>query len=416
MVIKIQKEIMQKLKKKIIKGINRPSLIWLYFSTRMNVLLINISFYINHLPGKKNLIFEITSPGEFWYVEPIWNKLKKDKQLEIYFSVRLNNDIPGLCWSDFMSLLTQCNLSENRIIPSDLARRTKYMDLFLSPTAWTESIPHESIPRIQIFHTIGSKSMLSLENLFKFNVLFLTGPNQKKEFEQKFIKKYPGKTELIRTFEVGYPKSDALIKKSYNKEKIMTDLSINPGKVTVIYAPNWELPASLHKTGHEIIQTLAKMDINLLIKLHHMSLRSPKDFNATGGVDWRNELKKYQQTYSNVTPIFDLNSNPYLYVSDIMVTDAGGVGFEYLLLDKPVIFVDVPEYFERYGCDGIDYWGRCAGIIVKKTEDIPKAVQRALDKPMELSPQRKELISKIIYNPGCSADKAAQIILQLLSL
>ena len=125
-------------------------------------------------------------------------------------------------------------------------------------------------------------------------------------------------------------------------------------------------------------------------------------------------MEKYSQMYPNIINIFDFNSNPYLHVSDIMITDAGGVGFEYILLDKPVIFFDVPEYFERYGCSGIDYWGRKAGMIIKKPEEIQEAINSALNNPMERSDLRKELKNRLIYNPGNSARKASEIIIQIL--
>jgi hypothetical protein len=400
-------------KNKLIYSIKNIQKILSYISKKIKLFPIKLHFYINHLLGRKNLVFEITSPGEFWYVEPIWSMLKCHKDLSIFFSVE-NDGLTELPWAEYIVYLVKNGVAKRKIIDSKKVALIDSADLFLSPTAWTTGIPHGDIPKIQIFHTLGSKSMLELDKLLQFNVLFLTGPEMKNKLTLNFFKKYVEARE-IKFFEIGYPKSDALVKKSYDRDEIMRRLSLDPGKPIVIYAPNWEREASLHIMGHEIIKTLAEMEINLLLKLHHSSYRNPKHVHVTGGIDWKKEIQNYCRKYPNVINIFDFNSNPYLFVSDVMITDAGGVGFEYILLNKPIIFIDVPEYFEKYGKDGIDYWGRSAGTIIKKTQEIPEAVLKALSDPMEHSIQRNELIEKMTYNPGNSADKASSIVLQLLN-
>lgn len=401
-----------KLERILIDYIKQPGLIKKYFIEQIQIFSIRVSFKLNHFLGKKNLVFHIASPGEFWYVEPIWNQLKWRKDFVLFFSV-LNDGLTELSWPQYIEYLVKNGVPREKIIDSKKILSISSMDLYLSSTAWISGIPKVDIPKIQIFHTLGSKSMKDLDNLLNFNILFLTGQEMKDQIFSNFFKLYPHAKD-IKIFEIGYPKSDALINKSYNKEEIMKYLGLDPSKPTVIYAPNWELEASLYKMGYEIIRTLAKMNINVLIKLHHGSYRNPKQVSKTGGIDWKKEIEKYRQEYPNIINIFDFNSNPYLYVSDIMITDAGGVGFEYILLDKPVIFFDVPEYFERYGSSGIDYWGRKAGKMIKKPEDLQEAIKSALNNPIERSDMRKELKNRLIYNPGNSARKASEIIIQLL--
>ncbi|CAG1023461.1 Teichoic acid poly(glycerol phosphate) polymerase [Patescibacteria group bacterium] len=397
---------------KFVKGIRYPGLIGSFLFKFLQIFYFNSLFYINHLSGKKNMIFEITSLGELWYVEPIWSKLKENKNIEIYFSAR--NDEFNFPWSEYILYLEQYGVSKKRIIFSKITSHIRSCDLFLSPTAWSYGIPRGDIPKIQIFHTLGSKSLLDLDKLLQFNAIFLTGPQIHDQLSLNFLKKY-AQARKIKIFDIGYPKSDALINKSYNRDEIMRLLSINPAKPTIIYAPNWEVTASLHKMGNEIIQTLAKMDINLLVKLHHSSYHNPENIFKTGGIDWKKKMEQYSKMYPNVVHIFDFNSNPYLFVSDIMITDAGGVGFEYVLLNKPIIYIDVPEYFDQYGREGIDFWGRSAGNIIKKPEELPETIKKNLSNPEEYSDNRKELINKLIYNPGNAANKAAEAVLQLLA-
>lgn len=401
-----------KLERKCIDFIKQPGRFKKYFIEQFQIFSIKVSFKMNHFFGRKNLVFNITSPGEFWYVEPIWNQLKGRKDLVIFFSV-LNDGLTELSWPQYREYLVKNGVPREKIIDSKNILLISSVDLYLSPTAWTSAIPKTDIPKIQIFHTLGSKSMKDMDKLLNFNVLFLTGQEMKDQIFSDFFKRYPHAKD-IKIFEIGYPKSDALINKSYNKEEIMTYLGLDPSKPTVIYAPNWEREASLYKNGYEIIRSLARMNINVLIKLHHGSYRNPRQLSKTGGIDWKKEIEKYRQEYPNITNIFDFNSNPYLHVSDIMITDAGGVGFEYMLLDKPLIFFDVPEYFEMYGSSGIDYWGRKAGMIIMKPEQIQEAINSALNNPMERSDMRRELKNRLIYNPGNSAQKASEIIIQLL--
>lgn len=399
-------------KNRFIRAINNPLLIGFFFLKQIQIFFINILFFKNHLIGKKNIVFEITALGEFWYVERIWSKLKGNKNLEIFISTK--NDDFNFPRSKYIAYLEQYGFPKRNIISSRITSHIYTADLFLSPTAWSYGIPKGNIPKIQIFHTLGSKSLLEIDKLLRFNIIFLTGQQLLDRLTSDLFGKY-AQAENIKVFEIGYPKSDALINRSYDREEIMRSLSIDPAKPTIIYAPNWERTASLHKMGRKIIETLAGMEINLLIKLHHASYHNPENFRQTGGIDWKKEMEKHSLLYSNVVHIFDFNSNPYLHVSDIMITDAGGVGFEYILLDKPIIYIDVPEYFAQYGVDGIDYWGRSGGVIINKPEELPEAVYWALNNPTEHSAIRKDLIHKLIYNPGNSADKAAEVILRLLN-
>jgi CDP-glycerol glycerophosphotransferase (TagB/SpsB family) len=110
----------------------------------------------------------------------------------------------------------------------------------------------------------------------------------------------------------------------------------------------------------------------------------------------------------------------------VMVTDFSGVALEFMILDRPVVYIDCPQFFEStlktYGCDPVlgksgDRFnaGRNYGVVVDSLSDMVKAVKRSLDNPDELSAKRKELTRLLLYNPGCSASIAADTVCRLLA-
>ena len=53
-----------------------------------------------------------------------------------------------------------------------------------------------------------------------------------------------------------------------------------------------------------------------------------------------------------------------LFAADLLITDASSVANEYALLDRPIVFLDVPELLAAAGGEGsapdLETWGRRA--------------------------------------------------------
>ena len=112
----------------------------------------------------------------------------------------------------------------------------------------------------------------------------------------------------------------------------------------MLYAPTWSPASSLDVAGEDIITTLADAGWNVIVKLHSLSLdaQTPK---FSGGVDWRARMAAIERP-GRIVHVEEPDASPLLAASDLMVTDHSTIGFEFFLLDRPLIVFDVPKLIE----------------------------------------------------------------------
>lgn len=382
------------------------------------MLRLNLLMSIDKLKGKKILMYQLSSQGQLQYMMPYHRALKSSS---VQISYYLAGDY------DMDATLKALNLPKSHHVPSRIARYMSLCDVFL------ESEIHSHGPKQahRIFTGHGQANKLTNwlpENLANFDIYFLHGPLEKAMFDE-IIKTNPKATQHIQCAAVGYPKLDALIQGQYNREKTLTRLGLNPNYKTILYAPAWDPGGSLRSYGLKIVQQLLAIeDVNVLVKLHPASLEPPNSpyFEFyTDGKDWRKEFSKLESN-SRFKFIDDYLINEYLFASELMVNDFSGVGLEFMVLDRPVIYFDCPEYFDKilpsWNCDGkrakLDErfnGGRDAGTVVTNLNEMVKQVKIELANPTLHSEKRKRLVSKLMYNPGQGAKHGADIIQGLLT-
>jgi CDP-glycerol glycerophosphotransferase (TagB/SpsB family) len=133
-----------------------------------------------------------------------------------------------------------------------------------------------------------------------------------------------------------------------------------------------------------------------------------------GGKNWRQIICEIEKRRSNLKLATGQDATPYMLASDVLVSDASGVAYEFILLDRPVVFFDVPELFARYGKNGIHFWGREGGDIVRDVEELREAVMLNMRNPARKKPQREKLLPRICYSRGDATEKAGRAILALM--
>jgi len=176
-------------------------------------------------------------------------------------------------------------------------------------------------------------------------------------------------------------------------------------------------------------QLLSLGDANVIVKLHPVSHTPPSSSSYdfyTGGVNWIERFRKYESD-ARFRHVAAFQVDPLLVGADLLVTDFSSVALEFAGLDKPIIYLDCPEYFEKtlklpgYETDP-DYVknnpranaGRHVGIVVESVGDLGLAVRDALAEPGRNSDKRRELAGMLLYNPGRAASAAAREILSLI--
>lgn len=299
------------------------------------------------------------------------------------------------------------------------------ISLFLN----TEFNRLEGVQSICLFHGQLSKGVtLPYYRVWeRFDVMFLLGPLQREAYEEIVTKINGSVPSKPITFNIGYPKSDDLINGKYDRESFLLNLNLDIKKKTIIYAPAFNEGSSLRCFGLEVIKTLCHLDYNILTKLPIDCLQPTTDYYATGGIDWFKEISIFQSKYNNFRLVTDLKIDNALAASDIMITCISSVGFEFMVLGKPVIFFNTPKYFSDYlkkllPNEDMEIFSKTShvnggkewGLVIDTPNELPNAIEEVLKQP-ELYPKDPgKLREYLLYNPGKAAEVAADTIISII--
>ena len=213
-------------------------------------------------------------------------------------------------------------------------------DAYLASDFMWASLPRGT-RRVQVFHGVGGKygfdapttSMREWDRLFFVNERRLNNFINAGAIDRD--------SPAIRL--VGMPKVDCLVDGTYARETVLTGLALDPALPVVLYAPTWSPASSLNAMGAELVKALARLPVNLIVKLHDRSRDRRERYS--GGVDWPSRLEPLLPAGRGViAPGHDIS--PYLVAADAMITDHSSAGFEFLLRDRPLVRIHRPQLLE----------------------------------------------------------------------
>lgn len=274
-------------------------------------------------------------------------------------------------------------------------------DLYLSPDMYL--LARRSRIKVHTFHGISIKGKAFSDKVLAYDKLFLIGPYQRRRFVERGIL-----AEDDRRFvPIGMPKTDAFFDGSIDRGAYLRKQGLDPAKKTLLYAPTWRPESSLNKLGEPLIRSMHGSRHNLMVKLHDLS------YEPGPGGDWRDRLEGLKAP--NVAVITDRDATPALFSADLLISDASSVANEYTLLDRPIVFIDVPELFRKYA-DSIDMegWGQSSGPVAKDVADVHRHIEASLADPGRYEAERRRIASEGFYNPGRATEAAVAAIDELL--
>lgn len=276
-------------------------------------------------------------------------------------------------------------------------------DLYLSPDVYI--LAKRSRIKVHTFHGISIKGKAFSEKVLPFDRLFLIGPYQKRRFVERGILK----EDDARFVEVGMPKTDAFFDGSLDRKGYLGGLGLDPARRTILYAPTWRPESSLNKMGEALLRSMNGGPYNLMVKLHDLS------YEVKDGVDWAKKLEGLRAP--NVAVVTDRDVTPALFAADLLISDASSVANEYTLLDRPIVFIDVPELFAKYR-DSIDLegWGQSSGPVARTVEEVHAHIESSLADPSRYAGQRGRIAREGFYNPGRATQAAVEAIEKLVGL
>jgi hypothetical protein len=159
---------------------------------------------------------------------------------------------------------------------------------------------------------------------------------------------------------------------------------------------------------------LLALGVNLIVKLHDRSRDTRPMYS--GGVDWVGRLRPLMRPGQAVlAPGHDIC--PYLVAADVMITDHSSAGFEYLLLDRPIVRIHRPELLTG-ALVHPDYANLLAEVSesVDDTRGAVDAVVRALADPSTRAAQRRAVAADLFYNPGTATARSVAELYDALEL
>jgi CDP-glycerol glycerophosphotransferase (TagB/SpsB family) len=266
--------------------------------------------------------------------------------------------------------------------------------------------------RIQVFHGVGGKYGFDAptDSMRDWNRLFFVNRRRLRNFIKAGV--IEADSPAIRL--VGYPKTDCLVDGTIDRQDVLRDLALDPSRPTVLYAPTWSPASSLNAMGEALIPRLIALGVNVIVKLHDRSRDTRQMYS--GGVDWVQRLTPLMVPgRAGLAPGYDIC--PYLVAADVMITDHSSAGFEYLLLDRPIVRIHRPELLAG-ALVHPDYATLLAEVSdsVDDARDAAAAVIRALADPSARSPQRRAVAEDLFYNPGTATARSVAELYDALEL
>jgi hypothetical protein len=356
--------------------------------------------------GPRRVLFEAASPLSMAVFQPIYDRLRNDARIELWFTT-----CDGT-WNAARTFSTP-EIRERVITPTQ-ARLEKF-DAYINTDFWNMTWLPRRTRRLHLFHGVAGKYGLDAPTsiapvVSSFARLMFANLDRLERYAEAGLVD----AESDRAALVGYPKVDCLVDGSLDRARILSDLALHPRTPTVLYAPTWSPHSSLNVEGEEIIRALARLGINVIVKLHDRSLDATD--RGSGGIDWRARLEQLCREWG-VHLATGSNASPYLYVADVLVTDHSSVGFEYTLLDRPIVIVDAPELLRHARVNPQKTaMLRGAADVISGADALATTVRAALANPMALSAKRQAIANEMFYRPGSATARAVQCIYQVLRL
>ena len=355
-------------------------------------------------PDVRRVLAYVRAPMNYVVMAPVYKRMAQDRRVQFYFTTSPGASREADVYSEADDGL--------RVISSSDARFMKF-DVFLAADFIWMSLPRGT-RRVQMFHGVAGKytnvydtpeqSVRAWDRLFFINRRRL----------RNFVRSGAIDSDSTAARLVGMPKVDCLVDGSLSRDTMLERLGIDPARKTVLYAPTWSAHSSLVKMGNELVERLVSAGHAVIVKLHDRS-HDPQHANS-GGVDWVSRLEPLLRA-SGGHLAMGSDSCPYLAAADVMITDHSSVGFEYLLLDRPVVRIEVPELLKEANVNPeyVELLAE-ASHTVRTPGDAVGAVEQVLAQPNQKSTARRAIAAELFHSAGNATSLAVKELYELLDL
>jgi CDP-glycerol:poly(glycerophosphate) glycerophosphotransferase len=360
---------------------------------------------IARVTGRRRVLVDARTPMNFAILAPIFERLQRDPRI----SILLSADRPA----DLAEAVSASGLDDWRI-QSRAHMLWRRIDLCLTSDPWDPVTLRRCLHRANFFHGMAGKYDLDSPSHLPIGfdqydrVAFINTDRMQRYLTAGVVRK---EAAVL----VGYPKVDALVNGRYEPAAVHAALQLEMHRPTAIYAPTWSPASSLHLAGEAIVKSLVDSGFNVIVKLHDRSL-DPSEVKFSGGVDWRARFAGIHIP-GRIAFVEAADSSPYLAASDVMVTDHSSIGFEFCLLDRPLVVFDAPDLARvaRISPDKIALLRRAARVV-SHAADVGPVSRAELGNSDHLSGARHAIVREMFHEPGTATERALAMVYELLDL
>jgi glycosyltransferase involved in cell wall biosynthesis len=356
--------------------------------------------------SRKRILFEAASPMSLTIYMPLYERLKRDPRVELWFTSCATAWQPEQIFAGF-------GITDN--VLSRAAARWFKTDVYINVDFWDMTWLHRHTRRVHLFHGVAGKYNLDAPvdlapTIAGFDCLMFVNADRR----QRYIEAGLVADDERRAPLVGYPKVDCLVDGSLDRQAIARSLQLDPSVPTVIYAPTWSPESSLNTVGLDVVERLAAAGLQVIVKLHDRSY--DRQQRGSGGIDWAGKLRCYDG-HPRVRIARESNGCPFMVASDAMVSDHSSIAFEYMLLDRPLIVLDRPALIHKAAIsrEKVERL-RAAADVATDPRDVTKTVLAALQEPQRLSAERQRTAADLFFEPGNATDRALALVYRLIGL
>ena len=349
------------------------------------------------------VLFAGYAPVHFVCFLPVYRQLMQDQRIEVWLTGGFRRKSGQTIAYELKGLYDSFDVDSSQIISVEQARR-KDFDVMVCACLSGDFIDlfRDSVGKtVEIFHGVSFKNLLVREKALRYDVLCLPGHYHASLYRKHGLIRADSSLCAI----TGFPKVDSLVSGTMDRERILRTLNVDPGKTTLLYAPTGGRQNSLEIMGEEVIKRVGtELAWNLLIKPHD----HPKN-----RIDWFSRLAPFEN--ERVRLVRDNDVVPYMYAADLLISDASSVSVEYTLLDRPIVFLNVPSLLAKSKRQSkaldLETYGTKIGRCVESPEEVVGAIRESLDYPKRKSDIRKAAAQEIFYEPGHATGRVTGMIL-----
>jgi hypothetical protein len=359
--------------------------------------------FVARVTGTRRVLFHVRTAMHAAVLEPMARRLERDRRIAVRYvaeSSRQQEEISR-----------RCGLSRRWVSPAT-ARWTR-VDLLLTADPWEPPTLRRCHHRINFFHGVAGKYDLDDPSHLPIGfeeydrVAFVNADRLQRYLARNIVR-------AEQAALVGFPRIDALVNGEYDAVAIRRRLGLEAQRRTAIYAPTWSPASSLHIAGEAIVASLVDAGWNVIVKPHARSFDPEPKYS--GGIDWRQRLRAIEAA-GRVVLCEDGDASPLLAASDLMVTDHSSIGFEFCLLDRPLIVFDAPDLARvaRINLERVAAL-RSAARVVDGPSQLGRIANEEMAEAGHRRRERRAAAEPLFHGPGTATDRALELIYSVLDL